>query len=174
MARRSFSQVDLGELAKIHDKNGVPSQNFAIEIDESGRWHHEGREIKRPALVKLFASVLTRLEDGSYWLITPAERGRIKVADAPFYITSMRIEKGARGRRIFLKTSLDDEVLLGRDHRIRLSGSEKNTSPRPYVNIRGNLEALIARSVYYELAALAEEQDGHFILKSDGIVFRLD
>lgn len=184
--KKSFSQVDLAQLAKTHDEKGTPTQSFDMVIDDMGNWFHEGGQIKRMALVKLFASVLTRLDDGSYWLITPAERGQITVMDAPFYVTSMRIEGAAQDtsegtshsgkpqQRIYLKTTLDDEILLGSDHQLRISHDDPAKGPRPYVNIRGGLDALIARSVYYELAELAEDIDGGFVIMSDGVALSLD
>ncbi len=173
--KTSFSQVDLAQLAKTHDDKGTPTQQFDMHIDEMGNWFHQGGEIKRTALVKLFASVLTRLDDGTYWLITPAERGQITVADAPFYITSMQVDGEGVGRKIILKTSLDDAVILGEDHQIKViyDADDPEKGPRPYVNIRGGLDALIARSVYYELAALAEEKDGQFVIVSNGITLPL-
>ena len=176
--KKSFSQVDLAQLAKTHDDKGTPTQRFDMVIDEMGNWFHEGGQIKRPALVRLFASVLTRLDDDTYWLITPAERGQITVMDAPFYVTSMRVEDADSGdqsvQRIYLKTSLEDEVLLGPDHHIRISHDDAAKGPRPYVNIRGRLDALIARSVYYELAELAQDIDGNFVIMSDGVALALD
>ena len=170
-----FNQIDLAQLAKTHDEKGTPTQHFDMAIDEMGNWFHQGGKIKRFALAKLFASVLTRLDDDSYWLITPAERGQITVADVPFYVTSMRVEHKDGSRRIFLKTSLDDEVLLGRDHHLRLTyDDDPAKGPRPYVNIRGRLDALIARSVYYELAELAEDINGDFVIMSDNTALSLE
>ncbi|MCE2516768.1 MAG: DUF1285 domain-containing protein, partial [Alphaproteobacteria bacterium] len=150
----NFSQVDLAELARKHEDNGLPAQDFDMRIDDMGTWFHQGGEIKRQALVKLFASVLTRLDDGSYWLITPAERGRIEVADAPFYAPLIEFEGEGNDGRITIITSLEDRVVLGADHTIRVEYDDGG-APRPYVNIRGGLDALLARSVYYDLAERA-------------------
>jgi hypothetical protein len=170
--KTSFSQIDLAQLAKIHDDKGTATQQFDMHIDEAGIWFHQGGEIKRKELVQLFASVLTCLDDGSYWLITPAERGQITVADAPFYVSTMRVEGKGDDRAVALITSLGDEVVLGSDHRIRVVHDDKG--PRPYVNIRGRLDALIARSVYYELAELADKKDGIFFIVSNGIALPLE
>ena len=90
--KTKFDQVDLAQLAKKHDERGTQAQEFDMRIDAMGQWFHQGDQIKRPALVKLFASVLTRLDDGQYWLITPAERGVIAVEDVPFYAVKMDVE----------------------------------------------------------------------------------
>lgn len=171
--KTSFSQVDLAQIAKKHDEKGTAEQHFDMHIDEMGKWFHQGDEIKRQSLVKLFASVLTRLDDDEYWLITPAERGKITVADVPFFVNTMRLEGEGDDQVIYLKTSLDDEVALGSDHHIRIDDTDPQKGPRPYVNIKGRLDALIARSVYYDLAELAEEQDERFFIKSAGEVIAI-
>lgn len=171
--KTSFSQVDLAQIAKKHDEKGTAEQHFDMHIDDMGNWFHQGGEIKRKALVKLFASVLTRLDDDEYWLITPAERGKISVADVPFYVNTMRIEGEGEDQIIYLKTSLDDEIALGHDHHIRIEDGDAAKGPRPYVNIKGKLDALIARSVYYELAEYAEDNNGVFTIKSGGVEIKL-
>ena len=169
--KKSLSQIDLAQIARTHDKKGAPTQNFNIHIDSNGKWFHQGIEIKRKSLVKLFASVLTKLDDDCYWLITPAERGKITVQDAPFYVNNIEIKKNAPNQKIILKTSLDEEITLGKKHLIRIEYDTQNPNkgPRPYVNIRGRLDALIARSVYYQLADIAQQKDEQFFVISDGI-----
>lgn len=124
-------------------------EHYGIEILYDGTWLHEGRPIMRHNLVKLFASVLSRDEAGDYWLITPAERGRIKVADVPFMAVDMRIEGTGKDAVVHLRTNVDDWVRVGVDHPLRMSNA-------PYVMVRRGLEARLARSVYYELVAWAE------------------
>ena len=172
--KTNFTQVDLAELARKHEDNGLPAQDFDMRIDEMGTWFHQGGEIKRPALVKLFASVLTRLEDGSYWLITPAERGRIEVEDAPFFAPLVEVDGSGEGQVVTIITSLEDRVELGEDHVIRVVYDAAG-APRPYVNIRGGLDALLARSVYYDLAEHAVEgPQGRFGVYSRGVFIPLD
>ena len=141
-------------------------QAFDIRIAADGCWYHEGGLIGRPALVKLFASVLRREADGSYWLVTPVERGTIMVEDAPFIITAMSCDGDGRDQKIHFTTNVDDTILLGRDHPLVMrppassdAGSGRqaslgDASPelRPYVKVRGALEALVARPVFYEIA----------------------
>ena len=175
--KTKFDQVDLANLALKHDQKGTQAQHFDMRIDAMGQWYHQGGLIKRQALVKLFANVLTKLSDGQYWLITPAERGVIEVEDAPFFVNRLDVSGSGQGQQITLTTTLDDAVVLGAGHPLRVSqnsAQSANGQPRPYVSIRGDLEALIARSVFYELAELAVEEDGRFGVWSDGMFHLLD
>ncbi len=171
------SQVDLAKLAHLHDEAGAVIQQFDMRIDVRGRWFHQGDEIKRKPLVRLFASILTRLDDGTYWLITPAERGMITVEDAPFFAPLIEWSgdgKMDEGGSIDIITNLDDRITLGADHKIRVAYN-KDGQPRPYVNIRGGLDALLSRSVYYQLAEQATRgDDGRFGVYSSGAFIALD
>lgn len=164
-------------------------QAFDIRIAADGCWYHEGGLIGRPALVKLFASVLQREADGSYWLVTPIERGTIMVEDAPFIITAISCDGDGRDQKIHFTTNVDDTILLGRDHPLVMrppassdAGSGRqaslgDASPelRPYVKVRGALEALVARPVFYEIAEQSVAgADGRFGVWSDGVFFPLE
>lgn len=120
-----------------------------MRIASDGTWYHQGTPIGRPAMVAKFASILRREPDGGYVLVNPAEKLDIAVEDAPFVAVKMKAEGG----RIALQTNVGDIVIAGPDHPIRVDGT--TDEPRPYVRIRGGLEALVARPVYYELANLA-------------------
>jgi hypothetical protein len=138
-----------------------------MRIDRDGVWHHEGRPIARKPLVKLFASVLRREDDGDYWLITPVERGRIEVEDAPFIIVELAAEGTGREQVIRAKTSLDEWVTIGPDHPLHLrlpnSGAAPTTgsgeTPLPYVDIRKGLEGRLSRPAYYELVDLGGDHE---------------
>ena len=171
--KKTFDQVDLANLALKHDKDGTKIQEFDMRIDAMGQWYHQGDPIKRLGLVKLFASVLTRLDDGAYWLITPVERGKIEVEDAPFFVVTMDRGGDGKDQVISFKTSLDDQVELGGEHALKMI-TQSDGQMRPYVNIRGDLDALLARSVYYELAECAEEYNGRFGVWSHGIFHELE
>ena len=164
-------------------------QAFDIRIAADGSWYHEGGLIGRPPLVKLFASVLQREADGSYWLVTPIERGTIMVEDAPFIIIAMSCDGDGRDQKIRFTTNVDDTILLGRDHPLVMrppassdAGSGRqaslgDASPelRPYVKVRGALEALVARPVFYEIAEQSVAgADGRFGVWSDGVFFPLE
>ena len=156
------------------------AQRFDIRIASDGSWFHEGGLIGRPALVKLFASVLRREPDGSYWLVTPAERGTITVDDVPFIVVAMECEGEGKQQRIRFHTNVDDTFLLGPDHNLQMRSQRTELamdedSLRPYVLVRDNLQARLARPVFYELVALSVAgADGRFGVWSDGMFFPLE
>ncbi len=155
----------------------VPSavdEAYNIRIARDGTWYHEGTPIGRIGLVRLFASVLRRDDAGDYWLITPAERGRILVEDAPFVAVAARFEGAGQRQRITFRTSLDDTATADADHPIRVETDPETGEPRPYVRIRDRLDALIARPVFYDLAERAVEEGGRTGVWSGGIFFPLD
>jgi hypothetical protein len=132
-----------------------------IRIGRDGTWFYHGSPIGRKPLVKLFAAVIDRDETGGYWLVTPAERARIAVADAPFVAVEMTVLGEGREQRLRFRSNLDDEVEAGPEHPIRVAIDHAG-EPSPYVLLRPGIEALIARSVYYQLADLAvEDADTH-------------
>lgn len=128
--------------------------DFDIRIGRDGTWYYQGSPIGRKPLVKLFASVLRREADGSYWLVTPYERGRILVDDAPFVAVECDIEGEGRAQRLVFRTNLDERVTADAEHPLRVAEKEGG-EPSPYVLVRPGLEALIARSVYYQLVERA-------------------
>ena len=158
------------------------AQRFDIRIASDGNWFHEGGLIGRPALVKLFATVLRREPDGSYWLVTPAERGTITVDDVPFIVVAMQCEGEGEGKqqRIRFHTNVDDTFLLGPDHPLQMRAQQTELAVdedglRPYVLVRDNLQARLARPVFYELVALSVAgADGRFGVWSDGMFFPLE
>jgi hypothetical protein len=152
-----------------------------LRIAQDGSWLYQGSPIARKELVKLFASVLRREADGSYWLVTPVERGRIEVDDVPFVAVELAAEGTGRRQKLQLRTNLDHWLTLGPDHRLevrRRTGQAADAGPVPYVEVRPGLEARIARPVYYELVELGEERwaDGRkrFGVWSEGRFFALD
>jgi uncharacterized protein len=132
--------------------------DFGIAIGRDGTWYYHGSPIGRKPLVKLFASVLKKDEGGDYWLITPVERGKILVEDAPF--TAVEVTASGDGSRQVLRfrTNLDEEVDAGPEHPIRVDHDPESGAPSPYVLIRDGLEALILRPVYYHLVELGREE----------------
>lgn len=135
-------------------------REFDIRIARDGRWFYHGSPITRKPLVKLFASVLRRDEHGEYWLQTPAEKGRIRVEDVPFVAVEMVSSGMGRDRELTFRTNLDELVTAGPRHHIRVIDDKRTGAPRPYVTVRGRLDALIARPVFYQLVELAEEIAG--------------
>ena len=132
----------------------LDEQKFDIRIANDGRWFHEGDEIRRIEMVKLFASVLMRDKTGDYWLATPAEKGRITVDDAPFVICEMLVSSGVdpQSNVIHFRTNLDEIVALDASHPILLRSVDDLGNFRPYIEVRNGLEAKLSRPVYYQLA----------------------
>lgn len=134
-------------------------ENYDIRIARDGTWYHEGTPIGRTGLVKLFASVLRRDDKGDYWLITPAERGRIVVEDAPFLAVELQVRGTGPDQELAFRTNLDDWVVAGPDHPLRTEIDPDTGEPRPYILVRDNLEARITRPVFYELVDRAEMKE---------------
>lgn len=140
-------------------------QQFHIKIAGDGKWFHEGGEIRRKALVKLFSSVLKRDSDGIFWLETPVEKGRIQVEDAPFIATALTVDwtdGSSSGIHPLLRftTNVDDHVPLDAKHPLQMLPSPDGSGMRPYIEVRDGLLAKLSRPVYYELAARAVAGDG--------------
>lgn len=125
-----------------------------MRIARDGVWYHEGRPIRRPAMVRLFASILRREPDGGYVLVTPVEKLAIDVEDAPFVAVELNSEGEGRGRGLAFRLNTDEAVIAGPEHPLRLD------SGRPYLGVRRGLEALVARPVFYELAEIALTEGG--------------
>ena len=142
-----------------------------IRIAANGDWYHEGTRIERFAIAKLFATIL-RLDDGAHYLVNPYEKLRIQVDDAPFIATDMESQGEGAERRILFSTNVDDVVLADAEHPIVVE--DRNGEPRPYVEVRRGLRALIARSVFYRLVDMAaDDGEGELSLWSGGARFVL-
>lgn len=157
------------KLPPVHLWNPEFCGNIDMRIRRDGSWDYMGTPINRQRMVKLFSSILRRDKD-DFFLVTPVEKVGIKVDDAPFVAVEMDI----KGDDIVFRTNLDDYVKAGIDNPIRVSVDDRTGEPSPYVLVRDNLEALISRSVYYELAQNAQEENGRYGVWSDGVFFALD
>jgi hypothetical protein len=140
----------------------VPTEcgDLPFLIKRDGTWLYRGSPINRKELVCLFASVLRREADGSWWLQTPAERGRIEVEDTPFIAVELDWAGDGRYQKLSFRTNVDEVITAGPDHPIRVSHDVITCEPTPYIHVRpGNghldIEARINRATYYELVALA-------------------
>lgn len=147
---------DIRELPPVESWNPPVTGDIDIRIAADGTWYHEGEPIKRAALVRLFSSVLWR-EDDQYFLVTPVEKVRIQVEDAPLVVTQASFEGEGESACIFLTTLTGDRFPLDDDHAIRIDYSQ-GEEPRPYVRVRRNLDALINRNVFYSLVDHAVER----------------
>ncbi len=133
-----------------------------MRIARDGTWYYRGTAINRLPLVRLFASVLRREDDGSYWLVTPVERGRIDVEDVPFVAVELAGEGSGHERTLSLRTNLNDWVIMGQKHPLRVATDPASGEPHPYILVRDGLEARVARSAYYHLVEEGQwvRQDG--------------
>ena len=155
----------------------IDEQQFDIRIATDGRWFHDGGEIRRIELVKLFASVLMRDKTGDYWLVTPVEKGRITVDDAPFIVCEMFVSSGAdpRSNEIHFRTNLDENIALDAAHPILLRPADDLQDFRPYIEVRNGLLAKLSRPVYYQLAEYVEKgADGRLGVWSHKQFFALE
>ena len=147
-----------------------------LKILRDGRWMYMGTEIKRPAMVRLFSTILRLDPDGEYYLVTPVEKVRIQVEDTPFLIVSMDKLKKENKTSLIFYTSLQDKIILTKKNPISIEVNDKN-EPSPYILVRNNLRGLISRSVYYELIEYAQErtiEDKNFLtIESNNEIFKM-
>ena len=128
-----------------------------MRIARDGTWFYQNSPIGRLPLVKLFATVLKRDEAGQYWLVTPAERGRIAVEDVPFVAVELDVAGSGRDQELIFRTNLDEIVIADGDHRLRVDEGGPG-GPQPYIAVRNGLEARLARPVFYRLVELGREE----------------
>lgn len=154
--------------APVHLWNPPYCGEMDLTICADGTWLHEGTPIGRPAMVRLFASILKR-EGDRFYLVSPVEKIGIRVEDAPFLVTDADIAQNV----ITFVTNMGERVTAGPDHAIIIRGTAE--VPRPYVHVRGGLEALIDRKTFYRLAAAADPgPDGRAAVRSGGQSFALE
>jgi hypothetical protein len=154
--------LSLAELQKLIDERRLPPVdrwnpehcgNSGMRIARDGTWYHEGSPIRRPALVRLFSTVLRREPNGRHVLVTPAEKLDIEVESTAFRAVEMSREGEGREQRIAFRLDSGDAVILGPEHPLHIADTPSGPSPR--VLVRHGLEAELTRPVYYELAELA-------------------
>jgi hypothetical protein len=150
--------LSLADIARMADERRLPPVeswnpthcgHSAMRIARDGTWFHEGSPIGRPAMVRLFSTILRREPHGGFVLVTPVEKLDIDVEDAPFVAVELKSEGEGRERSLAFRLNTGDMVVAGPDHPLCFGNAS------PYVEVRKGLEALIARPVYYELAELA-------------------
>ena len=151
--------------------------DIGMEIRRDGTWFYQKSPIGRPALVRLFARVLRRDEDGRTYLVTPAEKVDVTVQDAHFLAVEMEVRGTGQTQSLVFRTNVDDIITCGPEHPLRFEIEPGSGGLKPYLRVRGRLDALVTRALYQDLVALAEparngsEQLG---LWSDGSFFPLE
>lgn len=155
-----LSNIEAAEFNSLALKNWHPEYEGTIDIRIAvdGTWYHEGRAFQRPALSKLFATVLRKEED-SFYLLTPTEKLAIQVDDAPFVATMVeQLDDDGRAALIF-STNLGERIVADAKHPIRIEINPESKEPRPYIHVRDGLEALIGRNAFFELLNMAGESE---------------
>ncbi len=145
--------IDERRLPPVEKWNPGRCGHSAMRIARDGTWYHEGSPISRPAMVRLFSTVLRREADGSHVLVTPVEKLEIEVEATAFRVVEMQSEGEGKARRLAFQLDTGDAVILDAGHPLRLIETEQGPSPR--LLVRHGLEAALARPVYYELAEIA-------------------
>jgi hypothetical protein len=143
-------------LPPVHLWNPPFCGDLDMRIASDGTWFYMGTPIGRPALVRLFSTILKR-EDEKYFLVTPVEKVGIRVDDAPFLAVEMQNETIASGRLLRFRTNVDDWVECDSAHRLRFATSHGG-GLTPYLHVRANLWAKVTRALYYDLVELGEER----------------
>jgi hypothetical protein len=147
----------------VHLWNPPFCGDLDMRIATDGTWFYLKTPIGRPALVKLFASVLKR-EGDKYFLVTPVEKCGIVVDDAPFLAVELKVEQGddgqgERAQVLHFRTNVDDWVACGRDHALRFEPERATGGLKPYLHVRRDLWAKVTRALFYDLVELGEERD---------------
>ncbi len=168
MAKEGQSGLEAitGALARAGAKGPPPVERWNppfcgdldMRIAADGTWFYMKTPIGRPALVKLFASVLKR-EGDSYFLVTPVEKCGITVDDAPFLAVELNIENGAEGRVLHFRTNVDDWVECGPHHALRFEPEAGTGGLKPYLHVRRDLWAKVTRTLFFDLVEIGEERD---------------
>jgi hypothetical protein len=181
-----LASLSLAEVARLVAEQKLPPVerwnpthcgNSDMRIARDGTWFHQGSPIGRIEMVRLFATILRREADGGYVLVTPVEKLDIAVEDAPFVAVEMKAEGEGRAAKLAFRLNTGELVTAGAEHPLRFE--QNDDGPRPYLHVRGTigtgLEALVARSVYYELAQIAlAADDSPAGMWSNGSFFALE
>lgn len=150
-----------GPLPPVHLWNPARSADIGMEIRADGSWWHDGGRINRERLVRLFARILRKDEDGTTWLVTPHEKVIVHVADAPFLAVRVdRIGPVGSGQALRFTTNLGDETIAGPDAPLRVETDPETGEPSPYVLVRGRLEARLTRPAFYDLVYMSVPSAG--------------
>jgi len=159
-------------LPPVHLWNPSLTRDIDMRIARNGDWYYLGSLIQRDRMVKLFSTVL-RVDDGETYLVTPQERLRIEVEDAPFIATLVERHGRADEQTLVFTTNVGEKVIADAQHPITVRYDQANGEPSPYVEVRDSLFALINRSAYYELAQWVEHRDELIGVMSGGIFMKL-
>ena len=145
--------------------------DIGMKIARDGQWYYDNSPIGRKKLVRLFSTILRHDEDGEHYLVTPVEKIRVEVEDAPFIATLMQVSGKGKEQVLRFETNVGDATLAGPDHAMRFEIDPTSGEPSPYVHVRARLEALISRAVFYDLVELGVVEGDDFGVWSHGVFF---
>lgn len=166
-------EKDSAKLPPVHLWDPPKSGDMDLVVDREGRWIHEGGEIKRERLVKLFSTILKR-EGEDYFLVTPVEKWQIKVDFAPFYIIAASREVRDSQQAIILATSTAETIVVSAENPLWVDDSKGPDYPVPLITVRDNLPGLLSRTVFYQLIEWGQpNNDGGLYIDSMGQKFLL-
>ena len=157
-----LAALSLADIARLAEERKLPPierwnpthcGDSEMRIARDGTWYHQGSPIGREAMVRLFSTILRREADGTYVLVTPVEKLDIVVEDAPFVAVELKASGTGQDSTLTFRLNTGDLVTADAAHPFRFEAGEDG--PRPYLHVRGGLDAVIARAVYYELAQRA-------------------
>lgn len=149
---------DGGSLPPIEKWDPELSGDIDIRVARDGSWYHKGELMHREAIPRLFSTILRREEDGDYYLVTPVEKWRIQVEDAPLIAHTLEVQGEGEQQLLAVTTNVGEKLLLGKEHPLEVGSYDSDNSPRPVVHVRRGLEARLATPAYYELADLLVEK----------------
>jgi len=144
--------------APVHDWDPPFCGDIDMRIARDGSWHYQGSPIRREAMVRLFASILRRDEDGCYYLVTPVEKVRIQVDDCPFVATQVQVNGEGSDSELLFTLNTGEQLSADSDHRLQVK-TGGNDEPHPTLHVRHGLYALVSRSVFYRLVEIAHTED---------------
>lgn len=161
----------------VHLWNPPYCGEIGLQIASDGTWSYLESPIGRASLVKLFASVLRKDEDGRHYLVTPVEKIGIEVEDSPFLAVEMVVRGRGKRQSLVLRTNADDVVTAGPEHPLRFVRDMQTGGLKPYLLVRGRLEARLTRALYYDLVELGQVEavdgDESFGVWSGGSFFAM-
>jgi len=166
MAKTGRSGLETIAASLSREKGGLPPVerwnppfcgDIDMKIEADGTWFYQKTPIGRPALVKLFASILKR-EGENYFLVTPVEKVGLIVVDAPFLAVELKVEH-ADQQKLTFRTNVDEWVEAGPGHALKFITEPATGGLKPYLHVRRELWAKVTRALFYDLVALGEERD---------------
>ena len=189
MANDLTQAADSGALAALISRSASSSKSLPpverweppfcgdidMEIRADGTWFYMGTPIGRAPLVRLFSTVLRKDDDGKTYLVTPVEKVGIRVEDAPFVAVELAVENAGADQLLTFRTNVGDVAAAGSAHPLRFALDPENHGLKPYLHVRGRLEALVSRPLMYDLVGLGEEAEHEgkawFAVRSGGVTF---